>query len=74
MNTNVLPSTCDELPRLMSRLGIQYGPAGIPSSRAPREWTLDAIASRLGMTDLREHIVEERMITPRQFGPRMRMP
>jgi recombination protein RecA len=43
MNTNVLPSTYDELPRLMSRLGIQHGPAGIPS---PREWTLDGLAGR----------------------------
>jgi len=44
MNTNALPSTQrDELPLLMSRLGIQYGPAGIPSSR---EWTLDSLAGR----------------------------
>jgi phytoene desaturase len=29
-----------------------------------RELTLDLLAKRAGMTDLREHIVEERMITP----------
>jgi recombination protein RecA len=43
MNTSALPSTCNELPLLMSRLGIQYGPAGTPSLR---EWTLDSLAGR----------------------------
>jgi phytoene desaturase len=32
-----------------------------------RELTLDSLAKRAGMTDLREHIVEERMITPLEW-------
>jgi recombination protein RecA len=43
MNSALPSITYAELPQLMSRLGIQYGPAGTPSSR---EWTLDALAGR----------------------------
>lgn len=43
MNSVLPTTTCNELPRLMSRLGIQYGPAGIPT---PREWTLESLAGR----------------------------
>lgn len=42
MRNNVLPSTA--LPQLMSRLGIQPGPAGTPTPS--REWTLATLAGR----------------------------